>query len=137
MSYERSWSWNNSWDSNSWSGNDWKSWDWGQAKAEQDSKEPQGESPAQRVEAILRRGHTVDQLTTEELHLIVNHIDKKQSEEQDKQEKKEKEQDTSKHEEGEPKPAAETKEERKKRLHARNMRYYRSLESCVPFHTYV
>ena len=84
----------------------------------------------------------MDQLTTEELHLIVNHIDRKQKtegrEEQAKQESKQQDQEAPKQgDEGEAKPAGETKEERKKRLHARNMRYYRSLESCLPFLVYV
>ncbi|CAE7710478.1 unc-89 [Symbiodinium sp. CCMP2592] len=88
---------------------------------------------ASRVDAILRRGHTVDQLTTEELHLIVGHIDKQKKAEGSEDKKEEVENDSEKPEESKP-AAGETKEERRKRLHARNMRYYRSLESinCPP-----
>ena len=93
------------------------------------------------VQAILRRGHTVDQLSTEELKMIVNHIDKQQKEKHaaaaddakdektaaaDKKENAQEDDDEDEKKDGEKK---ETKEERRKRLHARNMRYYRSLES--------
>ena len=70
----------------------------------------------------------MDQLTTEELHLIVGHIDKQKKAEAS-QENKHAEKDAEKPDESN-KPSGETKEERRKRLHARNMRYYRSLDSC-------
>lgn len=135
--------WGHSWDS--WSGYDWNEWEKEAEQAHEkasnneeahEKKASNGEKAhekkastheaddhdrrAKRVDDILRRGHTVDQLTTEELHLIVGHIDKQKKAEEEKA-----------NDEGEPdKPAAETKEERRKRLHARNMRYYRSLDSC-------
>ncbi|CAE7221785.1 PLCXD2, partial [Symbiodinium sp. CCMP2456] len=139
--------WGHSWDS--WSGYDWNEWEKeaeqahekasnneeahekkasnGEKAHEKKASTPQAhdhDGTEKRVDAILRRGQTVDQLTTEELHLIVGHIDKQKKTAEEKAD-----------DEGEPdKPAAETKEERRKRLHARNMRYYRSLDSvnCPP-----
>ena len=89
----------------------------------------------------MHRGHTVDQLSSEDLRLVVKHIDiqQQQQKQQEKEapaadhdpaSKKEAEGDTQKPEESkEEENAKETKDERRKRLHARNMRYYRSLES--------
>ena len=71
----------------------------------------------------------MDQLTNEELHLIVGHIDKKQKIDHDQAAEDKKDKTEEKEGEAEGKPEAESKEARRKRLHARNMRYYRSLES--------
>ena len=98
----------------------------------------------------MRRGHTVDQLSNEELRLLVQHIDKQQQQQQQqkdgaqadeatataeksqqaaaKQQEQKKDHDEEKNEDGE-EEKKETKEDRRRRLHARNMRYYRSLES--------
>ncbi|CAE7282081.1 PLCXD2, partial [Symbiodinium microadriaticum] len=154
-----SWHWaHDSWDS--WSGYDWNKWEKQadeqahekiagnsekahekKASNSEEAREKQAsnsekaddhDATASRVEAILRRGHTVDQLTTEELHLIVGHIDK-QKKAETSQANQHEEKDAEKPDESN-KPSGETKEERRKRLHARNMRYYRSLDSmqCPP-----
>ena len=93
-----------------------------------------------RVHALLQRGHTIDQLSTEDLKLIVEHIDKaKQTGTDDESAKdakaKPKEEqkmgDEGQQEKEGVKSKDETKDERRKRLHARNMRYYRSFESFL------
>ena len=105
-----------------------------------DPKDPK-DSEAQRVQQILHRGHTVDQLSSEDLRLVVKHIDIQQQQQQKQKEKQQEKEapaadhdpaskNTQKPEESkEEENAKETKDERRKRLHARNMRYYRSLES--------
>ncbi|CAE7611107.1 PLCXD2 [Symbiodinium sp. CCMP2592] len=160
-SYSDEWGWD--WDqpSNSWSSwsynRDWGSrgsgWSWSSWGNPSNEAKPKPEdAEASRVQSILQRGHTVDQLSMEELQLIVKHVDaeqqkkkaggtaaaenpeaagkktneKKQDEQHEAQDEK---QEDAKEEVEEQEKVPETKEERRKRLHARNMRFYRSFDS--------
>ncbi|CAE7193228.1 unnamed protein product [Symbiodinium sp. CCMP2592] len=135
-----SWSW---WGAGSWSQGQWDSW------GHDDKNAAEQENPMQRVQGLLRRGHTIDQLSEQDLQLVVQSIDKAKARQKvedaagttegspeaegSKTKEAEAANKDAKAEEGE-KPAQEgeqkeSKEARKKRLHARNMRYYRSLES--------
>ncbi|CAE7248703.1 unnamed protein product [Symbiodinium sp. KB8] len=151
-------SWGSSWD-DSWSWSDQRGY-WGSGRANwswkdwgNDDHEPKpaadadDEFEATRVKSILQRGHTVDQLSLDELKSIVKHVDAKQqkkaAEEASpkpaeaaskesglKNDDESKLQEVAKEENGqECEEKVETKEQRRKRLHARNMRFYRSFES--------
>ena len=103
----------------------------------------------QRVQGLLQRGHTVDRLTDADLQDVARTIEKMQNArasapacaaasshgqdacEQSKNHGKDDDEQGSGMQ-ADKKPDPETKEERKKRLHRRNMRYYRSLASCSP-----
>ncbi|CAE7247281.1 unnamed protein product [Symbiodinium microadriaticum] len=156
-------SWGSSWDDWSWSndqwrgqwgfrgsrGSDWSGKDWGydhDHEAKPAAAEDAADDEAARVNSILKRGHTVDQLSLDELKTIVNHVDSKQRKIAEKVEAEAKPQadsadagqknDESKKEDAKQEEAKESeekvpesKEQRKKRLHARNMRFYRSFES--------
>ena len=67
-------------------------------------------------------------MTTEELQLIVEQIDKQKKKEGSEEKEAQEEKDAEKADQSKL-STGETKDERRKRLHARNMRYYRSLES--------
>ena len=82
-------SWGSSWD-DSWSWSDQRGY-WGSGRANwswkdwgNDDHEPKpaadadDEFEATRVKSILQRGHTVDQLSLDELKSIVKHVDAKQ-----------------------------------------------------------
>ena len=134
-------SWGQGWGNSQWSWNSatswWSSGDWGSRP--EDADEAKG-TEAARVQALLKRGHTVDQLSTEDLQLLVRERETKQKKAAAPEaeassvvqgETKVQAGDDKKEEEQEQEDKKESKEERRKRLHARNMRYYRSLESCL------
>ena len=145
-----SWSWGSGWDAG-WESWSWKKgdrdWDWGtwpEDGPKDATASPKAADESERVHAILKRGNTVDQLSNEELQILVKHIDQQQRQQQTDRapahgtpeaeatkqggdhECEQKKDDEEKKDDDEKK---ESKEERRKRLHARNMRYYRSLES--------
>ncbi|CAE7351856.1 unnamed protein product [Symbiodinium sp. CCMP2456] len=152
-------SWGSSWDyTSSWSNDHWgNSWGWGSRGSNWSWKDwgteandpSSSDHESARVQSLLMRGHTIDQLSLDELKFIVTHVDsqqqKKAAEEaagkpQDESKQDERKQDEPKQEESKQEDAdndekasdekvAETKEQRRKRLHARNMRFYRSFES--------
>ncbi|CAE7418869.1 PLCXD2 [Symbiodinium sp. CCMP2592] len=142
--------WDDQWSSWSWGRDDssWSSWPssgdddkWKKPRCTDDDaavpKDESAKSAADRVQALLQRGHTIDQLSTEDLKQIVQQIDKSKQGAADGQAEKPKTGDAENKEQGEGKEEKEgkrkdeTKEERRKRLHARNMRYYRSFESAM------
>eukprot|EP00439_Symbiodinium_sp_Y106_P056066 s5247_g7.t2 len=150
-SWARPWTKEDDWWNSGWDGK-WSSWSWGRDDSwwsswpgsgyDDEKAVPKAESTtsnaSDRVHALLQRGHTIDQLSTEDLKLIVEHIDKaKQTGTDDESAKdakaKPKEEqkmgDEGQQEKEGVKSKDETKDERRKRLHARNMRYYRSFES--------
>ena len=119
--------------------------------------------PANPVQMVLQRGHTVDKLSEADLQAIVESIDKvraeraasgasmpsqqqppkqpaqpeaegskaedKELEMKNEEKKKEGQKEEASKEEEKKEKTEETKEERRKRLHSRNMRYYRSFLS--------
>ena len=72
-------SWGQGWGNSQWSWNSatswWSSGDWGSRP--EDADEAKG-TEAARVQALLKRGHTVDQLSTEDLQLLVRERETKQ-----------------------------------------------------------
>ncbi|CAE6972780.1 unnamed protein product [Symbiodinium sp. CCMP2592] len=142
--------WDDQWSSWSWGRDDssWSSWPssgdddkWKKPRSTDDDaavpKDESAKSAADRVQALLQRGHTIDQLSTEDLKQIVQQIDKSKQGAADGQAEKPRTGDAENKEQGEGKEEKEgkrkdeTKEERRERLHARNMRYYRSFESAM------
>ena len=129
---------------------------WGDRSQQQWGSQSQP-SQLQALQGILQRGHTVDQLQDWELQKIVQDIDRYQKDmvkavkagngegEPEQPTKKQKQDDAEtpkqdattenkenlkgKEEEDAATKAKQAKEERRKRLHARNMRFYRSLSS--------
>ena len=144
---DRSWYWGR------WPSNDWGSW-WAH---EDRGKAWQASDPA--VASLLSRGHTVDRLTDEQLLEIVQRVDEAKRERNqttDDEKPAAKKAKAGDHEVNEKEPSAKkaeskdapeaktneekdappgvqgkTREERRKRLHARYMRFARSLVSHV------
>ena len=128
-----------------WWGNGYNYWN----RYEQ-QEEPKPGSQASLLNSLLQRGQTVDQLSEEELHKVVKdidalrnkrHADNKtakdaQAKEQEpatlapaeKPEAEEKREETP-NEDQIQQQQAQAKAERKKKMHARNMRFYRSFTS--------
>ena len=88
-SWARPWTKEDDWWNSGWDGK-WSSWSWGRDDSwwsswpgsgyDDEKAVPKAESTtsnaSDRVHALLQRGHTIDQLSTEDLKLIVEHIDK-------------------------------------------------------------
>ncbi|CAE7545638.1 unnamed protein product, partial [Symbiodinium necroappetens] len=112
---EDQWSWN------SW-GQGWDSWSWGATTSWQwdgdwsssgahgyysaDEKGPLADESA-KVQQILKRGHTVDQLSTADLQLVVKHIDNLQQQQQQQQAEQKQQRAEQKQQRAEQKPAAD------------------------------